>query len=114
MVCSLGSHYHPRQQLNLALDGHHLAKYMTPNQLVGAGDGFEAVDLLEYAIGHRRAAELLFAADFRLFDSAAYLAHLAMVTLLKACLLECLGKFPKSQLCVLLIMSHVFSKFCRS
>lgn len=69
---------------------------MPPGKVTRDRDGLESVDLLKYAVDHRRAAELLFAAEFRLFDSAAYLAHLAVETLLKACLLELLGEFPKS------------------
>jgi HEPN domain-containing protein len=57
-------------------------------------DGYDAVDLLKYAIDHRDAAYHLFKAALEFHDSAAYLAHLALEVLLKAMLLHYTHEFP--------------------
>lgn len=59
-------------------------------------DGYDPVDLLLYAAGHKRGAELLFQSGGHLLDSAAHLGHLAVELLLKAILLHRTGLFTDS------------------
>lgn len=57
-------------------------------------DGFDPVDLLKFARGHLSSAEILFGTNYHCFDSAAYLAHVAVELLLKAALLHETKSFP--------------------
>jgi HEPN domain-containing protein len=57
-------------------------------------DGLVAADFLHAGLDHRTAAKLLFESDDPShFDSAGYLAHMAVELLLKAWLLEVAGEF---------------------
>lgn len=55
--------------------------------------GYQPVDLLTYARGHLRAAEVLFGFDPHCFDSAGYIAHLSIELLIKAATLNAAGHF---------------------
>jgi HEPN domain-containing protein len=59
-------------------------------------DALVPIDLLRSAIDHLGAAEQLFGSSASYFDSAGYLAHLAVECLLKAWLLQVAGKFVDS------------------
>jgi HEPN domain-containing protein len=56
-------------------------------------DGLVPVELLRYAIDHMGAAERLFESSPSHFDSAGYLAHLAVELMLKSWLLQVAGRF---------------------
>ena len=68
---------------------------MRKPELFRCGDGYDAVDLLAYAMDHYAAARRLFGQNpgFRYYDSAAYLAHLAIELLLKAVSLHLSDQF---------------------
>ena len=59
-----------------------------------ANDGFNAGDLCHYARDHLASAKLLFARNYRCYDSAGYLAHLGLELLLKGFILYLNGEFP--------------------
>ena len=71
---------------------------MTKRKLFRATDGYSAADMLRYARDHFSAAQHLYRARFEYFDSAAYLAHLAVEILLKACLLHLSGAFSDTHI----------------
>lgn len=66
---------------------------MGPRQF-DKGQGYDPVDLLQYANGHFVSAEVLFSTSAFCFDSAGYLAHIAVELLLKAAILHTAGAFP--------------------
>lgn len=55
---------------------------------------YEPSDLIQSGLDHMNAAEELFNSSPSFFDSAGYLAHMGFELLLKAWLLESLGRFP--------------------
>lgn len=57
-------------------------------------DGYEPVDLLNYAHGHFVSAEVLFSTSAFCFDSGGYIAHVAVELLFEAVLLHLTGAFP--------------------
>jgi len=58
-------------------------------------DGYEPGAFLEAARDHMRSSLVLFDASPYCYDSAGYLAHLAVELLMKALLLELTGSFPR-------------------
>lgn len=56
-------------------------------------DGLVPCDFLHSGVDHMTAAKLLFESDPSHFDSAGYLAHMAVELLVKAWLLETAGEF---------------------
>ena len=58
-------------------------------------DGYSVADFLHYGFDNVAAAELLFKANARYFDSAGYLAHLGLELLLKAWHLHTFGHFEE-------------------
>lgn len=62
-------------------------------------DGVHADDLLRCGFDHLRAAETLFGGSPSYFDSAGYLSHLGVESLLKAWLLHITGEFEATHSC---------------
>ena len=58
-------------------------------------DGYDPVDLLQYAVDHRDAAVSLFSSRPEFYDSAGYLAHASVELLLKAVCLHVAGEFEE-------------------
>ncbi len=56
-------------------------------------DGLAACDFLHSGLDHMTGAQVLFKSDPSHFDSAGYLAHMAVELLIKAWLLEVAGQF---------------------
>jgi HEPN domain-containing protein len=66
---------------------------MPPRQF-DKSQGYDSVDLLQYASGHFVSAQALFSTSAFCFDSAGYLAHVAVELMLKATILHTTGGFP--------------------